>query len=140
MNKELQFYFPKPGQWGEFMLTAIFPDDSGFIQNQRYRARDLPAEQLEAFSGVVETITVLSDEWKAIQAWARLVPVAALSSMEHGTEAVETIEEVVLTVEAVNPHGARKLFTSADYPEFTISGAAAVAFFRQFTDSPFISA
>lgn len=140
MKKELQFYFPKPGKWGEFMLTAIFPDESGFIQNRRYRARDLSAEQLEAFSEVVATIAVLSDEWKAIQAWARLAPVDAHSSTENRAEAVETIEEVVLTVEAVNPHGARKLFTGADYPEFTIPGEAAVAFFRQFTDSPSISA
>lgn len=140
MMKELQFYFPKPGKWGEFILTAIFPDESGFIQNQRYRARDLSAEQLEAFSGVVAILAVLSDEWKAIQAWARLVPVAAQSSTENGAEAVEAIEKVVLTVEAVNPRRARKLFTSADYPEFTIPGAAAVEFFRQFTDSPSVSA
>lgn len=90
--------------------------------------------------GVVAILAVLSDEWQAIQAWARLAPVAAQSSTENRAEAVEAIEKVVLTVEAVNPRGARKLFTSADYPEFTIPGAAAVEFFRQFTDSPSVSA
>lgn len=140
MMKELQFYFPKPGKWGEFMLTAVFPDESGFVQSQRYRARDLSAEQLEAFSEAVATIAVLSDEWQATQAWARLAPGVVSPSAEDGEETAEAMEAVVLTVEAVNSRGARKLFTSADYAEFTIPGAAAVAFFKQFTDSPSISA
>lgn len=140
MMRELQFYFPKPGKWGEFMLTAIFPDAAGFIQNRHYRSRDLSAEQLRDFSEVVATITVLSDEWKAVQAWARLAPVVVNSSTEDGEEAVETIEAVVLAVEAARSLGARKLFTSADYREFIIPGAAAVAFFKQFTESPAISA
>lgn len=140
MMKELQFYFPKPGKWGEFILTAIFPDADGFVQNQRYRPRDLSADQLEAFSEVVAVIAVLSDEWKAVQAWARLAPVVADFSTADGEGAVKVIEEVILTVEAVNLHGARKLFTRADYPEFTIPGKAAAAFFRQLTESPCISA
>lgn len=47
--KELQFYFPRPGKWDEFTLTAVFPDMAGFVQNQRYRHRELTPEQLQAF-------------------------------------------------------------------------------------------
>ena len=65
--KELQFYFPRPGKWDEFTLTAVFPDMAGFVQNQRYRHRELTPEQLQAFSEVVSALTVLSDEWKGGQ-------------------------------------------------------------------------
>ena len=133
MMKELQFYFPRPGKWGEFELTAIFPDVAGFVQSRRYRHPELAPEQLQAFSRVVCAITVLSDEWKAVQAWARLDMVVVSTPAEDGEDVVETIEAVALTVEAVNAHGGRKLFTSADYPEFTITEAAAVAFFKHFT-------
>lgn len=115
-------------------MTAIFPDADGFVQNQRYRPHDLSVEQLEAFSEVVAAISVLSDDWKAVQAWVRLGRVV---NTTDGEEVAETTEAVVLTVEAVNPHGARKLFTSEDYPEFTIpgtgAGAGAIAFFKHFS-------
>lgn len=133
--KELQFYFPRPGKWDEFTLTAVFPDMAGFVQNQRYRHRELPPEQLQAFSEVVSALTVLSDEWKAVQAWATLDMFVTGTSTEDDEDIVETVEAVVLTVEAVNGRGARKLFTSADYPEFTIPEAVTVAFFKHFTDS-----
>lgn len=132
--KELQFYFPAPGKWGEFTLTVIFPDMAGFVQNQRYRNEELAPEQLQAFSEVVAALAVLSDEWKAVQAWARLDTVVVSTSTEDWEEVVEAMEAVVLTVEAVNARGARKLFTRADYTEFTITEPAAVAFFKHFTD------
>ena len=133
--KELQFYFPRPGKWDEFTLTAVFPDMAGFVQNQRYRHRELTPEQLQAFSEVVSALTVLADEWKAVQAWARLDMCMTGTSTEGSEDMVKTVEAVTLTVEAVNGRGARKLFTNANYPEFTIPEAGAVAFFKHFTDS-----
>lgn len=132
--KELQIYFPHPGKWNEFTLTAIFPDSSGFVVNQHYRDRELAPEKLQAFSKVVDVMTALSDKWQAVQAWARLDTVMSNTSTEDGEDIVETMEAVALTVEAVNARGARKLFTSADYAEFIITEAAAVAFFKHFTD------
>ena len=42
-------------------------------------------------------------------------------------------EAVELTVEAVNARGGRRMFTSRDYPEFTVASPAAVEFFKFFT-------
>ena len=42
-------------------------------------------------------------------------------------------EAVELTVEAVNAQGGRRMFTSRDYPEFTVASPAAVEFFKFFT-------
>ena len=45
----------------------------------------------------------------------------------------EYVFAVVLTVEAVNPQGGRRVFTSRDYPAFVITEPSAVEFFRFFT-------
>ena len=45
----------------------------------------------------------------------------------------ECVFAVVLTVEAVNPQGGRRVFTSRDYPEFIVTDPAAVDFFKYFT-------
>ena len=46
---------------------------------------------------------------------------------------MRTAETVDLTVEAVNPQGGRRVFTSRDYPEFIVTDPAAVDFFKYFT-------
>ena len=46
---------------------------------------------------------------------------------------MRTTETVDLTVEAVNPQGGRRVFTSRDYPDFVITDPAAVEFFLYFT-------
>ena len=46
----------------------------------------------------------------------------------------EYVFAVDLTVEAVNPQGGRRVFTSRDYPAFVITDPAAVAFFKYFTE------
>ena len=48
---------------------------------------------------------------------------------------MRTAETVDLTVEAVNPQGGRRVFTSRDYPAFVIMEPAAVEFFKHFTTS-----
>ena len=78
---------------------------AGFVQNQRYRHRELTPEQLQAFSEVVSALTVLSDEWKAVQAWARLDMCMTGTSTEGSEDMVKTVEAVTLTVEAVNGRG-----------------------------------
>lgn len=45
---------------------------------------------------------------------------------------METIPGVILTVEAANPQGSRKLFTSADYSGFIIMDKKTVALFNRF--------
>ena len=133
MMKELQFYFPRPGKWGEFELTAIYPDADGYTRTDHYTAEEIPADQAPALAAAVTAIASMGEDWQASQVWARLDMVVVSTPAEDGEDVVETIEAVVLTVEAVNAHGGRKLFTSADYPEFTITEAAAVAFFKHFS-------
>jgi len=44
-NEEIQIQFPRPGQWGEFALTAIYRDAEGYAHTDRYTQDDIPADQ-----------------------------------------------------------------------------------------------
>lgn len=45
-NEEIQIQFPRPGQWGEFALTAIYRDAEGYAHTDRYTQDDIPALSL----------------------------------------------------------------------------------------------
>ncbi|MBT8777934.1 hypothetical protein [Akkermansia muciniphila] len=132
MKAQLQFQFPEPGNWGKFILTAVFPDKNGFIQSRRFTQDDIPGAQAETFHEVVTRVAVLSDEWKALQVRAQLDQVIVNLLPEEAEVSPESKDAVVLTVEAVNARGGRRLFTSQDYSEFTMMDEAAVAFFNYF--------
>lgn len=135
MKAQLQFQFPAPGNWGKFILTAIFPDKNGFIQSRRFTQDDISQEQAETFNEVVTRIAVLSDEWKAVQVWACLKRVTVNPLPEKRKVLPESRDAVALNVESVNARGGRRLFTSQDYQEFTIMDGSAVALFNHFTTS-----
>ena len=129
-NSEIQIQFPKPGEWGEFTLTAIYPDEEGYTRIDRYQQNDVPEEQTPAMQAVVAALVGLGEDWQAVQVWARLKEFYAPES----DDPMRTVETVKLTVEAV--HAAtrgRRVFTSRDYPAFIITDPAAVAFFKHFT-------
>lgn len=128
-NAEIQIQFPTPGEWWKFTLTAVYPATDGYNHVDRYTQDDIPAEQAPALEATVTAIASMGEEWQAIQVWARLGRVAA------GASDKPSVEAVVLTVEAVNADGGRRTFTAADYPEFTITDPAAVAFFKYFTNT-----
>ena len=123
MNAEIQIQFPQPGNWQEFTLTAVYQDAGGYTRTVRYTPADIPAEQAPAMQAVVAALVGLAEPWQAVQVWARL------------KEFYAPEEAVELTVEAVNPQGGRRVFTSRDYPEFVITDPAAVEFFKFFTTS-----
>lgn len=127
-NAEIQIQFPRPGKWDEFNLTAVYPDAGGFTRTARFTQNDIPAEQAPAMQAVVEALVGLGEDWQAVQVWARLAECYA----PEVEEAMRVVEAVELTVEAVNPQGGRRVFTSRDYPEFVITDPAAVAFFKYF--------
>lgn len=129
-NSEIQIQFPKPGEWGEFTLTAIYPDEEGYTRIDRYQQNDVPEEQTPAMQAVVAALVGLGEDWQAVQVWARLGK-DVLTLAEDG--AYTMIDAVSLTVEAVNPQGGRRVFTSRDYPAFIITDPAAVEFFKHFT-------
>lgn len=72
----------------------------------------------------------LGEDWQAVQVWARL---GITMTYDVANERSEYVFAVVLTVEAVNPQGGRRVFTSRDYPEFIVTDPAAVDFFKYFT-------
>ena len=133
MNAEIQIQFLRPGDWQEFALTAIYRDADGYTCTGRYTHEDLPAAHGPAMSAGGAALVGLAEPWQASQVWARLGHVTALAPDEPFDPAEVEIEAVELTVEAINPQGGRRMFTIADYPEFTITSLAAIAFFKHFT-------
>ena len=132
-NAEIQIQFPRPGDWQEFALTAIYRDAEGYTRTDSYTAREIPAEQVPAMQAVVAALVGLAEPWQASQVWARLGHVLRDYPFPQPDGAGEWVKSVELTVEAVNPQGGRRTFTAADYPEFIITDSAAVAFFKYFT-------
>lgn len=129
MNAEIQIQFPKPGNWQEFTLTAIYRDSDGYTRIDRYQQNDVPADHAPAMAAVVSALVGMGEDWQAVQVWARLKEFYA---PEEG-DSVRTVETVDLTVEAVNSQGGRRFFTARDYPEFTVASPSAVEFFKFFT-------
>ena len=130
-NAEIQIQFPKPGNWQEFSMTAIYQDVDGYTRAASYDPAEIPANQAPAMQAVVAALVGLGEDWQASQVWARrnwlLLP-------SRGDEAsYQNKEVVILTVEALNAQGGRKLFTAMEYPAFIITDTAAVAFFKFFT-------
>lgn len=129
-NAEIQIQFPKPGTWQEFTLTAIYQDADGYTRTERYTADEIPAEQAPAMQAVVAALVGLAEPWHACQVWARL---CVTMNYDIANDHSEYVFAVDLTVEAVNPQGGRRVFTSRDYPAFVITDPAAVDFFKHFT-------
>ena len=132
-DAEIQIQFPRPGQWDEFILTPIYRDKSGYRPPARYTADEIPAEQAPAMAAVVAALVGLAEPWQASQVWARRNWVLRFSRGDAGS--YQTQEVVILTVEAINAQGGRKLFTAIEYPSFVLKDSASVAFFRYFTQS-----
>ena len=130
-NSEIQIQFPRPGEWGEFTLTAIYQDKGGYRPPARYTQDEIPTDHAPAMQAVVAALVGLSEPWQAVQVWARLGK-NALTLAEDGTYTL--IDAVSLTVEAVHAETkGRRIFTASDYPAFIITEPAAVAFFMFFT-------
>ena len=129
-DAEIQIQFPKPGTWQEFTLTAVYQDAEGYTRTARYAPNEIPADHAPAMAAVVSSLVELGEDWQAVQVWARLGK-DVLTLAEDG--AYTMIDAVSLTVEAVNPQGGRRVFTSRDYPAFIITDPAAVEFFKHFT-------
>ena len=132
-NAEIQIQFPRPGQWDEFNMTAIYQDADGYTRTTRYTPEEIPANQAPAMQAVVSALVGLGEDWQAVQVWARRNWVLRFSRGDAGS--YQTKEVVCLTVEAINAQGGRKLFTAIEYPSFVLKDSASVAFFRYFTQN-----
>ena len=128
---EIQILFPRPSKWEEFTLTAVYQDADGYTRIDRYQQNDVPEEQTPAMAAVVAALVGLGEDWQAVQVWTTqdwYYPDPA-----NEDDPIVGVEAVYLAVEAVNPHGGRRIFTDRDYPEFIITAPAAVDFFKHFT-------
>lgn len=130
---EIQIQFPKPGNWQEFTLTAVYQDADGFTRTARYAPNEIPAEQAPAMAAVVAALVGLGEDWQAVQVWAHLVT-ATVYNEDDPYNPIGQRDEVALDVEAVHAEtGGRRIFTVYDYPAFVITEPAAVEFFKFFT-------
>lgn len=130
-DAEIQIQFPRPGNWQEFTLTAIYQDADGYTRIDRYTQDEIPANQTPAMAAVVAALVELGEDWQAVQVWARLGK-NALTLAEDGTYTM--IDAVSLTVEAVHAETkGRRIFTVSDYPAFILTDPADVEFFKFFT-------
>ena len=111
-NAEIQIQFPRPGQWDEFNMTAIYQDADGYTRTTRYTPEEIPADQAPAMQAVVSALVGLGEDWQAVQVWARRNWVLRFSRGDAGS--YQTKEVVCLTVEAINAQGGRKLFTAIE--------------------------
>ena len=132
-NSEIQIQFPRPGEWGEFTLTAIYQDKGGYRPPARYTQDEIPAEQTPAMAAVVAALVELGEDWQAVQVWARLGHTSVLNNSAGDDEAVEFREAVLLTIEAVNSLGGRRIFTPGNYAQFILMDFASISFFKYFT-------
>lgn len=131
-NSEIQIQFPRPGQWDEFTLTAVYQDADGYTRIDRYTQDEIPANQTPAMAAVVAALVGLGEDWQAVQVWAHLMTATVYNEDDPYTP-VGQRDEVALDVEAVNPQGGRRIFTARDYPAFVITDPASVEFFKHFT-------
>lgn len=107
----------------------IYQDKGGYRPPARYTPADIPADQAPAMEAVVAALVGMGEDWQAVQVWARLKEFYA----PEEDDPMRTAETVDLTVEAVNPQGGCRVFTSRDYPVFVIMEPSAVEFFKFFT-------
>lgn len=132
-NTEIQIQFPKPGNWREFTLTPIYQDKGGYRPPARYTQDEIPAEQTPAMAAVVAALVELGEDWQAVQVWARLGNTSVLNNSAGDDEAVEFREAVLLTIEAVNSLGGRRIFAPGNYAQFILMDFASISFFKYFT-------
>ena len=104
-NSEIQIQFPRPGEWGEFTLTAIYQDKGGYRPPARFTQDEIPADQALAMQAVVSALVELAEPWQAVQVWARL---GITMTYDVANDRSEYVFAVELTVEAVNPQGGRR--------------------------------
>lgn len=131
-NAQIQIQFPCPGEWDKINMTAVYQDAEGYTHTRTYTQDNIPADQAPALAAVVAALVGLSEPWQASQVWARLDHV--LSSWPISKDGpFEMAEAISLIVEAVNDQVGRRIFTPAQYQEFTLTAPAAVVFFKHFT-------
>ena len=129
----IHFIFPHPGDWDKFTMAAVYQDTEGYVRTDYYTQDTLPAGQAPALADVVAALVGLGEPWQASQVWARLGDDSIINNPAAAGGEIEINEAILLTVEAVNPSGGRRIFTPSEYMQFVLTDTAAMAFFKHFT-------
>ena len=133
--QEIHLQFPNPGHWNQINMRVIYEDADGYTLTDHYTQDDIPADQAPALEAAVTAIASMGEDWQASQVWARLGDDSVINNPAAEEGAIEIHEAVLLTVEAVNSAGGRRICTPSEYMQFVLADPSAVAFFRYFTNS-----
>lgn len=129
----IHLIFPTPGEWDKFTMDAIYRDAEGYTLMDHYTQDNIPADQAPVLEAAVTAIASMGEDWQASQVWAQLGDDSVINNPAAREGAVEVHEAVLLTVEAVNSAGGRRICTPSEYMQFVLADPSAVAFFRYFT-------
>lgn len=127
-NAEIQIQFPEPGIWTVMSMSAVYADADGFNRVDTYTQDTLPPEQIPALEAAITAIATLEEDWRARQVWARLVTETIVTA-----ESVESVETILLTVEAINKNGGTRMFRPSEYEQFRLTDTGSLSFFKYFT-------
>ncbi len=133
-HAQIQLHFPCPGDWGRFLLTALWRDAAGYACRSSYAPAELPAAHLPALQSVVARLVALDEPWQATHvAVEPCFPEEEASADAGASLPVAEPVALALIIEARRADGARRSFSPQDYPEFRLEDAAALVAFRQLT-------
>lgn len=127
-NAEIQIQFPEPGVWTVMNMSAVYADTDRFNRVDTYTQDTLPPEQIPALTAAITAIATLEEDWRARQVWARLVTETTVTA-----ESVESVETILLTVEAINKNGGTRMFRPSEYEQFRLTDTGSLSFFKYFT-------
>ncbi len=139
---QIQFHFPRPGDWGNFIMTSLYDDAEGYACRDTYHPQDIPAEWQDALTGVIASIVALDEPWRAVHvaaSYRAYTPSADAVLDDEGNMLTpaqdELTEAVLLTVRARrkdNPASCRT-FTQGDFPVLCQTDEAVISAFKHFT-------
>ena len=131
--QEIHLHFPRPVSGQVHHDSPVYQDADGYTHTDHYTQDDIPADQAPVLEATVTAIASMGEDWQASQVWAQLGDDSVINNPAAREGAVEVHEAVLLTVEAVNSAGGRRICTPSEYMQFVLADPSAVAFFRYFT-------
>lgn len=128
-DRELQIYWPNPGEWGDCLMTGIHGQD-GKRHLRSYTQDDIPAALAPAMAGVVTAWVGKDATWRARQVIASLGQTMGPQDADGRTAMVDCVN---LVVYALDSDDGSMVFTPAIDPACVITDPAALEFLRYFT-------
>ncbi len=119
MKAQIQIHFPIPGEWNQFLLTALWQDAEGYECRRSYTPADIPTSHQPALQAVVDTLVALDAPWQVNHV------IAEYGDKEDRLELTAHVQRLA--------DGAERYLTSAEIPQLRLSDPAAIALFHHLT-------